>query len=124
MNPNPKTEHLHKWQPGQPSPNPAGRRPKFINTFNKSGYSQSEVNNTILAMLAMSAPELVTVSECNESTVLETTIARALLNGMAKGSLYAMESLLNRSVGRPRINQDLSIENSEIIVTMNLGKAP
>jgi hypothetical protein len=32
-----------------------------------------------------------------------------------------MESLLNRSVGMPRITQDVSIENKEIIVTMNLS---
>jgi hypothetical protein len=120
MNPNPKTEHLSKWQPGQPSPNPAGRRPKFVTTFKKDGYTQSEVNDIILEMLSMSESELVTITDSKESTILEITIARALMNGAKKGSLYAMESLLNRSVGMPRITQDVSIENKEIIVTMNL----
>ncbi|MFN7300221.1 MAG: DUF5681 domain-containing protein [Bacteroidota bacterium] len=121
MNPNPKTEHLQKWQPGQPSPNPTGRKPKFVTTFKKDGYTQSEVNDIILEMLSMSESELVTVTESKDATILETTIARALMNGAKKGSLYAMESLLNRSVGMPRITQDVSIENKEIIVTMNLS---
>lgn len=71
----------------------------------------------------MTESELQTVSESKQSTILETTIAKALMNGAKKGSLYAMESLLNRSVGMPRITQDVSIENKEVIVTLNLGNA-
>lgn len=124
MNPNPKTAHLTKWQPGQASPNPSGRKPKFVTTFKKEGYSQSEVNDIILEMLSMTERELQIVSDSGQSTILETTIAKALMNGAKKGSLYAMESLLNRSVGMPRITQDVSIENTEIVVTLNLGNAP
>jgi hypothetical protein len=70
----------------------------------------------------MSESELVTATENAESTILETTIARALMNGAKKGSLCAMESLLNRSMSMPRITQDVSIENREVTITMNLGK--
>lgn len=121
MNPNPKTDHLTPWHPGQPSPNPKGRKPKFVTTFQKEGYSQSEVNDIILQMLSMTGTELQQVTENESSTVLEITIARALLNGAKKGSLYAMESLLNRSVGLPKVTQDITVENREVVVTLNLG---
>ncbi len=35
---NMSTDHLSKWQKGQPSPNPNGRPPKFITTLKKQGY--------------------------------------------------------------------------------------
>jgi len=39
-----------------------------------------------------------------------------------KGSLYALESLLNRSIGLPKITQDVNIESKEILITLDLGK--
>lgn len=122
MNHNPKTDHLQKWQPGQPSPNPKGRKPKFITTFKKAGYSQSEVNDVILEMLSMEPAELSQVTEHEGATVLEITIAQALLNGAKKGSLYAIESLLNRAVGLPKVTQDITLESREVIITLDLGE--
>jgi hypothetical protein len=55
-------------------------------------------------MLAMGENELNTIIETETASILELTIARALLNGAKKGSLYAMEGLLNRSVGTPKVN--------------------
>jgi hypothetical protein len=122
MNLNPKTDHLSKWQPGQSSPNPTGRKPKFVTTFKKDGYSQSEINDIILQMLSMTETELQTVTENQQSTILEKTIAKALTNGAKKGSLYAMESLLNRSVGMPKLTQDITVENKEILITLDLTR--
>lgn len=122
MNPNPKTDHLTKWQPGQPSPNPNGRKPKFVTTFQKQGLTQSEVNDIILEMLAMTEPELIQVSESKESTIFEKIIAKALMNGVKKGSLYAMESLLNRTIGMPKVTQDITLDNKKFKVTLNLGE--
>lgn len=122
MNYKPKTEHLTKWQPGCPSPNPNGRKPKLITLLKNEGYSQSEVNDTILQMLALTEQDLNSVAENQNSTILELTISRALLNSAKKGSLYALESLLNRSIGLPKITQDVNIESKEILITLDLGK--
>jgi len=121
MNFQPKTEHLTKWQPGCPSPNPNGRKPKFVTLLKNEGYSQSEVNETILQMLSLTEQELNIVAENHSATILELTISRALLNSAKKGSLYALESLLNRSIGLPKITQDVSIESKEIRITLDLG---
>jgi hypothetical protein len=121
MNYNPKTDHLAKWKPGCPSPNPNGRKPKLITLLKNEGYCQSEVNYTILQMLSLTEQELNVVSENPNATILELTISRALLNGTKKGSLYALESLLNRSIGLPKITQDVSIESKEIRITLDLG---
>ena len=121
MNYNPKTDHLAKWKPGCPSPNPNGRKPKFVTLLKNEGYSQSEVNETILQMLSLTEQELNIVAENHSATILELTISRALLNSAKKGSLYALESLLNRSIGLPKITQDVSIESKEIRITLDLG---
>ena len=121
MNYNPKTEHLTKWKPGCPSPNPKGRKPKLVTVLKNEGYSQSEVKETILQLLTLTVQELNAVSENPSATILELTISRALLYGIRKGSLYALESLLNRSIGLPKITQDLNIESKEIRISLDLG---
>lgn len=122
MNPNPKTEHLTQWQKGQPSPNPNGRKPKFITTFKKDGFTQSEINDVILQMLSMTETELNEVLTSTETTVFESIIARALQNSSKKGSLYAIESLLNRAIGLPKNNSEQPKENQIIFITMDLGQ--
>ena len=121
MNPNPKTGHLTQWQPGAESPNPAGRPRKFVTTLKEQGLRQSEVNDLILVMLAMNEGELNAILETGNATIIELTIARALLNGAKKGSLYAIESLLSRSIGLPRMTQELQIENRTCLVTLDLS---
>lgn len=121
MNSTPKTDHLTPWQPGTPSPNPGGRPRKFVTSFKSEGMRQSEVNDIILVMLAMNENELTAVIDTGNATIIELTIARALLNGAKKGSLYAIESLLNRSIGMPRIVQDVQVENKTCLITLDLS---
>jgi hypothetical protein len=121
VNTKPKTDHLTPWQPGTPSPNPGGRPRKFITSFKRDGLRQSQVNDIILVMLAMNESELTAIVDNGNATIIELTIARALLNGAKKGSLYAMESLLNRSVGMPKIQQEVNIEQRNVIVSLNLS---
>lgn len=121
MNNNPKTDHLTRWQSGMLSPNPAGRPRKFITTIKKQGYTQSQVNDIILVMLSLDESELSDIINTGTATILELTIARALLNGAKRGSLYAIESLLNRAVGLPRVTQDVNIEAKQVMLTMDLG---
>ena len=48
MNLNLKTEHLKPWRKGYKSPNPFGRPVGIVNLLKKEGFTQSQVNNTIL----------------------------------------------------------------------------
>ena len=120
MNPNPKTDHLTPWQSGQPSPNPMGRRPKFVTTLKKMGYAKSEINDVILVMLAMTQNELLEIINRDDTNILELTICKALLLNAKRGSLNALEVLLNRSIGLPVRQTEVQLKHEEYTVTLNL----
>lgn len=120
MNYNPKTDHLTPWQSGQPSPNPMGRRPKFVTTLKKMGYSKSEINDVILVMLAMTQNELLEIIDRDNTNILELTICKALLLDAKKGSLNALETLLNRSIGLPIRQSEAQLKQEEYVVTLYL----
>ena len=120
MNLNPKTDHLTPWQSGQPSPNPMGRRPKFVTTLKKMGYAKSEINDVILVMLAMTESELIEIVAQDDTNILELTICKALLSNAKRGSLNALETLLNRSVGLPVKQSEVQLKSEKYVVTLNL----
>jgi hypothetical protein len=120
MNLNPKTDHLTPWQSGQPSPNPMGRRPKFVTTLKKMGYAKSEINEVILVMLAMTEKELIEIISRDDTNILELTICKALLLNAKRGSLNALEVLLNRSIGLPVRQTEVQLKHEEYTVTLNL----
>ena len=120
MNPNPKTDHLTPWQSGQPSPNPMGRRPKFVTTLKKTGYAKSEINDVILVMLAMTQNELMEITSREDTNILELTICKALLLNAKRGSLNALEILFNRSLGLPVRQTEVQLKQEEYTVTLNL----
>ncbi|MDA8629368.1 DUF5681 domain-containing protein [Bacteroidia bacterium] len=117
---NPPTDHLPKWKKGQPSPNPYGRPPKFITTLKRRGYHAGDINTVILTILSLPEQKVSEIASNEEYTILERIIAKALINSLRKGNLYAMESLLNRSVGMPKQQSDIQVEEKKIDVTLNL----
>jgi hypothetical protein len=120
MNLNPKTDHLIPWQSGQPSPNPMGRRPKFVTTLKRMGYAKSEISDVILVMLAMTENELLGITSRDDTNILELTICKALLSNAKRGSLNALEILLNRSIGLPVRQSEVQLKSEEYSVTLNL----
>jgi uncharacterized protein (UPF0548 family) len=50
-----------------------GRRPKFVTTLKKMGYSKSEINDVILVMLAMTQNELLEIIDRDDTNILELT---------------------------------------------------
>lgn len=93
--------NLKFWKPGE-SGNPAGRPKKFTTLLKEQGYKMQEINDTISAMLTMNIEELKQIFEDENATILEKTIANALVRGLKKGSLYQIETLLSRTYGKPR----------------------
>jgi hypothetical protein len=120
MNYNPKTEHLKPWRKGDKSPNPNGRPFGIVTLLKNEGYSPAQVNKTILQLLTLTEFEISELQNNLNATILERTIAKALIRGLNSGSLYALESLLNRSVGMPSNKQNLQIESKSINVTLSL----
>jgi hypothetical protein len=121
MNLNPPTEHLSKWQKGQPSPNPSGRKPKFITTLKRQGYHSSDINRVILTLLILDEAEVREIESNREYTILERIIAKALINSLSKGNLFALESLLNRSLGMPKKQSEIQFDEKKFEVTLNLN---
>ena len=97
----------YQFKKGQ-SGNLNGRPRKYVSLLVEGGYKKSEINDTIQAMLSMTMEELKSVFDNKEATILEKTIANAMRKSLEKGSLYSIETLINRTFGLPK--QDISQE--------------
>ena len=106
-------EHLIPFKKGQ-SGNPKGRPKKYVLTLKKEGYKLTEINDTIQAMVSMNIEELKKVYENENSTILEKTVAAALRNGLKKGQLESIETLLNRVYGKPKEKMDITTQGEKI----------
>lgn len=109
-----------KFKKGK-SGNPNGRPRKFTTSLKEDGYRQSEINDTIQVMLAMTPEELKGVVSSPEATVLEITIASAIRKSIQQGNLISIETLITRLYGRPKdvIDADIKTDNT-IKVTLLL----
>lgn len=116
-------EDLIPFKKGQ-SGNPNGRPRKWISELKEIGYKSSEVNDCILVMLSMTIEELADVYKNPKATILEKTVANALKRSLEKGSLYSLDTLLNRAVGKPKESVDHTTNGEaikEITVTIIRG---
>ena len=101
--------------------NPNGRPKKYVTLLKEQGSKLSEVNDTIQVMMAMDLEELKSVWENPKATILEKTIANAMRKSLEKGSLYSLETLMNRVYGKPKETVDNNIKTDEpITITLNL----
>lgn len=87
------------WKKGQ-SGNPNGQPRKLATQLKIIGYTKAEAALTINAMLAMNINELKEIFENPNATILEKTIASALKRSLEKGSLYSVDTLLDRTHGK------------------------
>ena len=116
----PKTDvsaNLQMWKKGQ-SGNPAGRPKKIVSILGQQGYKLSQVNDTIQIMLMMTIKELKVIFDNPDATILEKTIAGAMVNSLKKGSLYSVETLLTRIYGKPKETSAVTTNGKiEFIIT-------
>ena len=102
--------------------NLAGRPRKYVSLLKEQGYKLSEVNDTIQAMMAMDEKELNEVDTNPKATILERTIAGAMLKSMDKKSLYSLETLLTRVHGQPKETVDANV-NATLKVNVSFNEA-
>jgi hypothetical protein len=98
--------------------NKNGRPRKYVSLLKDAGYKVSEINDTIQNMMAMDVQELKDVYDNPKGTILEKTIANAMVKSLQKGSLYSLETLLTRVYGKPK--ETSSVENTgkvEFVIT-------
>jgi len=100
------------------SGNPKGQPRKLATQLKMIGYTKAEAATTINAMLAMNIVELKAIFENPNATILEKTIVSALKRSLEKGSLYSIDTLLNRTHGKSTDMIQIESETvSEIKIT-------
>lgn len=91
--------------------NREGRPRKYVSLLKEQGYKLSEINDSIQALMSMDEEELKAVSTNDKATVLEKTVAKAILKSMSNGSLYSLDTLLTRVYGKPKEQMDIKSDN-------------
>lgn len=91
-----------------------GRPRKYVSLLKEQGYSQSEVNDCIQVLLAMSLAELKEVYNNPKATALEMALASAIIKDIEKGQVVSIESVLNRAFGKPKQSLDVTSNDKEI----------
>lgn len=97
-----------------------GRPKKFTTLLKEHGYSLSEVNDSIQAIMSMDEKQIKEVLKNEDATMLEKTVARAIIKSYEKGSLYSIDTLLNRVYGKPKETINQTVEAKVVNVTLNL----
>lgn len=100
--------------------NPNGRPKKFTTLMKEQGYKLSEVNDSIQAIMAMDEKQIREVTKKEDATMLEKTVAKAIIKSYEKGSLYSMDTLLSRVYGKPKETVDATVEAKVVNVTLKL----
>ena len=98
------------------SGNPSGRPRKYTTALKEHGYKLSEINDTIQVLLSMTVEELNSVNDNPGSTIIEKTVANAMIRSLKKGSLYSIDTLLTRVFGKPKEQMDINTDNKIEIV--------
>ena len=98
-----------------------GRPKKFTTLMKEQGYKLAEVNDSIQAIMAMNEEQIKEVLNNDDATMLEKTVAKAIIKSFEKGSLYSMDTLLSRVYGKPKEQIDATIEQKVVNVTLNLN---
>lgn len=99
--------------------NPNGRPRKYVSQLHEQGYKLGEVNDCIQAIMSMDMSELKSIWDNPKATILEKTIANALMTSLKKGSLYSIDTLLTRVYGKPKETSDVTMDQRIEVVFVN-----
>ena len=103
-----------KWQKGQ-SGNPNGRpRKLYTQLFANRQFSMSQINDIIQQLVGFEEKELEKVIEADNATIIEKTVAQALLKSLQRGNLDSIETLLNRIYGKPQESVDITTKGDKV----------
>lgn len=118
----PNPENLKALKKGyDPRRNLKGRPRKWISEIKQQGYSLSEITDAIQVLISLDLQQLQEIRTNPASTVLEVTIASAIIRSIQKGDLDSIETLITRVFGKPKekIEQDINVTSH--IIKLKFG---
>ena len=115
--------HGKRFEKGDKRINKNGRPRKWISDMKDSGYSLSEVTDAIQVLVSLEPAKLEEVRTNPNSTVLEITIASAIMNSINRGDLNSLETLLSRVYGKPKqqVDVDAKIDITSHVIKLKFG---
>ena len=131
-NPNPKTDHLEPWKPGE-SGNPNGRPRKMVSQVIKElgdvgieHVTKEQVRGAIEVLLNCQKEDLFKYANDEGHSVLIRIVARHLIQSGDNERLFNM--LLDRAFGKADQSHDITSDGEQIqgspIVINSTGKDP
>ena len=112
------TEDIEKYQFKKgfdPKRNNNGAPRKLISSLSDLGYNNRQVSDTLLNILALTKSEIESISENENCSMLERLVSKALLKDFSKGSLWNVETIMNRAIGKPKETTQLQNEKIEVV---------
>ena len=113
-----------KFVKGDKRINKSGRPRKWISEIKDQGYALSEITDAIQVLISLDTEQLHEIRNNPKSTVLEITIAAAIIRSIQAGNLDSLETLMTRVFGKPKekIEQDINITNHVIKLKFGNGE--
>ena len=103
--------------------NKNGRPRKWISDMKDSGYSLSEVTDAIQVLVSLEPSKLEEIRTNPNSTVLEITIASAIITSIKRGDLNSLETLLSRVFGKPKqqVDVEANVNITNHVIKLKFG---
>jgi uncharacterized protein Smg (DUF494 family) len=107
----------HQFKKGyDPRRNYEGATRKLISTLIDLGYKKREIIDTLFVLIALTVEQIKKISTDKSSTMLEAICSKALLKDYEKGSMWNIEQILSRVIGRPSETIEVETKESKVIV--------
>jgi hypothetical protein len=114
---------MNQFLPGF-SGNPMGRPKKYVGTLKAYGYRSVEIADALKTLLAMNKESLQRILDNEKDyTVLEVTVAGAILRGIKDRKLDNVETIITRLYGTPKGTQEVELKPPAVIVAETTDQA-
>jgi hypothetical protein len=82
--------------------NTEGAPKKFINSIRDYGYKPGEIIDVLNTMVTLRIDQIQKIEKAQDGTYLERIIAKVLIKDFNKGTMWNVNSILDRIVGLPK----------------------